>query len=262
MLRRIEGVPARRVEPVLQQAAHIVAATTAVVEQRTAAVEEAMAGEGLHRRREAIARQGRQVSRRLPSGRVWRWRWCIGTPCVRLAIPAFIVADRHQRMVDDAIPPLAHQLLPLAFVADAPRVIEQPDGFAGRRQRRPGLPPRIIRRQQQLLAVQDRRVERIRIGAMAQGAGGKIHPPTLRERREGLLDEAWIVEQRQLRTIRIDPHQVEVLAPADAGELLSCGELLCESAGDVRARPRLERVDMDVALAPHGLADGARSIVV
>jgi len=36
------------------------------------------------------------------------------------------------------------------------------------------------------------------------------------------------MEQSHLRTIRIDPHQVEVFAPADCGELLHRRELLCK----------------------------------
>ena len=75
-------------------------------------------------------------------------------------------------------------------------------------------------------------------------------------------DEAWIVEQNQCRSIRIDPHQVEVLTPADAGKLLRRGELLGKGAVYVRARRDAERVNMDIALAPDDLADSCRSVVL
>lgn len=44
------------------------------------------------------------------------------------------------------------------------------------------------------------------------------------------LDEARIMAQPDVRTTRTNPHQVEVFAPADTGELLHRRELLCKYA--------------------------------
>jgi hypothetical protein len=94
---------------------------------------------------------------------------------------------------------------------------------------------------------------------MAQGAGGQVHPPALRKRREGLLGEAWIIQQRQLRAIRIDADQIEMLAPAQTGQGLGPGDRL-EQRFRLRAVRRTgQRVDVEITLVADAFAKNVRA---
>jgi hypothetical protein len=108
---------------------------------------------------------------------------------LRPDLGGLLVADRHELVSDDAVALLPHQLLPLAPITDAGGVVEQPDGLAGLGQCGKLRPARVVLRKQQILAVEDRPFERVRIRAAvhrtffvtesgSKSVSGKLQRPT------------------------------------------------------------------------------------
>ena len=141
LVRRKIRIPPGGGEPVFAQAAHVVAAPAAIVEQPIAAIQKAMPRERLHRRGETVADHRGTVPRRLPIQRaaesddVRRQGPALPrlgrgqAPLGRLALDTLEIADRDQRVPLDPIPGIRDQRLPLTPITDAFRVVEQPDRF-------------------------------------------------------------------------------------------------------------------------------------
>ncbi len=252
VVRRVERVPARCRQAVLQQPAQVVATPAAIVEQPIAAVQKTMSGQALHRRREAVAHHRGEMPRGIPA-RVQR---CVRL-CIRSSLIAVVITQRQQPVAVDAITPLAHQRLPLALIADAGGVVEQADGFRRGRQRGVLGMPGMIRRQQQLLAVQDRRIQRIDIGAIADLAGRGIEAPALAEHREGVIEEIGVIEQRNL-AVGVETHNIELRAARNAGRLLRRSDRTLPSrVGFISGR--LQRRHVQIGFAANDLARHLRS---
>ncbi len=190
-----------------------------------ASVQETVAGQGLDRGREAIAHQGGELARRLP---VTEQDCPLGlVACLPIRLR---VAQGYQGMTLDAVALLPHQVQPLAPVADAGGFVEQPDGLARLGQGRELRPARVIGRQQQLFAVQDGGIQGIDVGPQGRGPRLRVHQPTRRQGREGVVEKVGVVEQCHGRAVQVQADQVVALAPDQAGKAFS------------RGYPRLERV--------------------
>jgi hypothetical protein len=143
------GVPALGGDAVLAQPPQVVPLAAAVVEQATRAVQQAVAGQGLDGGGEAVAGEGGAVAGDA----------CEGLFAAGLAGGLF-VADGDQLMPHHPIAALGQQRLPGAQEADAVGVVEQADLLRRGGEGAEYWLVRVVGREQQLLAVEDGRVEK------------------------------------------------------------------------------------------------------
>jgi hypothetical protein len=134
-----------------------------------------------------------------------RYLWRVGVECSALVV---CVSERDESVVCDAIATLLDELLPLTLVADAADVLEQPDLLRLTGQCAERLPALVVVPQHEFLAVQDRRVEGIGVGAVIHLAVGEINQPTLAQRWKRIIEEARIVQQGYPLGALIESHRV------------------------------------------------------
>ena len=138
IVRRVVRVPTPSLDTVLDEPSHVVAPTAAVVEHPQRAIQKAVPRQRLHRCRKPIPRERRPMPGHFPSD----MQRHLFLPCPRLS--PVIVPDRHELVSDDLITLLPHQLLPLAPVPDARRLIEQPNHLTRLGQRSKLRLPRMV----------------------------------------------------------------------------------------------------------------------
>lgn len=124
-------------------------------------------------------------------------------------------------MAGDAVAFLAHQRPPLPLIADAGGSIEQADGCRRLGQGNVLGPARVVVRQEQFLAVQDRRIEGVGVGAVADGLALQVDEPAFPQGGERFVEEFGVVQQGgEGWPFGVEADQVVMRAALETGDAL------------------------------------------
>jgi len=138
----------------------------------------------------------------------------------------FIVTERYELSADELVTPGLDRCLPGGLKANTAGVIEQADGLRGFSKSRVLAIAGMIRRQQQLLSMENGRVERIRVSPVAHCAGLEVHGPDLAQPRKRRLEKMLVVQQRKTAGIGFEFYHIVLLLSLHAGQCLSAGDVL------------------------------------
>ena len=97
--------------------------------------------------------------------------------------------------------------------------------------------------------MQDRRVQRVLVGAVAYRWALKVDQPALAQRGKWIIGELGVVEQSDAGAHVIDAYQIEVLVPLDLGQSLGFRYTRCPFGIQEG-----QRIDMKVSSVANDLA--------